>query len=673
MAKQRLSANSRVKKPFNYRLFVLIVALIFGVVFSIPSFIQDSKIEQNIESNATQKGGRDIDSKQNIESNTQQDSAQNIESSTDFKAIESTIDSIATDSKADSATTSTKENATDSTTIESTTQIESKETTESTKESLKKSAIESTAIESTTTTPPKEPSFLDKMPKITLGLDLQGGLSLLLDVDSNEAVKNQLSNIISEIKYKTDKQHIFINKLRLNGETISFSLLDNSQNDKLNKILEQIRGLEISKSDNAYTLNLSDIEKRNVIKGAIDQAVFIIRKRLDTFGLTEPNVVKEGLSQIRVEMPGTNTKEEQDRVIKLISQNAKLEFMAVDEDLARRMSSEEITDIMAASSGDVLLSFIDNESYKLPIKAVPILDGSSVTDAFATTDDKGQTAVGFKLDSKGAEIFGDFTGRNINKRLAIVLDSKIVSAPSINTRIGGGNGIITGNFDYKGAVDFANTLKSGALLAPVKVIEKRSVGPSLGADSIHASFMALIAALVLVAGFMIFYYAFAGVLAAAALVVNIFLIIAIMALFHATLTLPGMAGIVLVIGMAVDANIIINERVREALKQGLGVVKALQVGYANASRAIFDANITSLIASVLLYIYGTGVIKGFAVTTGIGILASIITAIIGTHGIYIALGDKIAKSKNLNFWFGIKIDSNTLNSKDSKVAKKSKA
>ncbi|MWV61228.1 protein translocase subunit SecD [Helicobacter saguini] len=511
------------------------------------------------------------------------------------------------------------------------------------------------------------------MPKITLGLDLQGGLSLLLDVDSNEAVKNQLSNIISEIKYKTDKQHIFINKLRLNGETISFSLLDNSQNDKLNKILEQIRGLEISKSDNAYTLNLSDIEKRNVIKGAIDQAVFIIRKRLDTFGLTEPNVVKEGLSQIRVEMPGTNTKEEQDRVIKLISQNAKLEFMAVDEDLARRMGSEEITDIMAASSGDVLLPFIDNESYKLPIKAVPILDGSSVTDAFATTDDKGQTAVGFKLDSKGAEIFGDFTGRNIGKRLAIVLDSKIVSAPSINTRIGGGNGIITGNFDYKGAVDFANTLKSGALLAPVKVIEKRSVGPSLGADSIHASFLALIAALVLVAGFMILYYAFAGVLAAAALIVNIFLIIAIMALFHATLTLPGMAGIVLVIGMAVDANIIINERVREALKQGLGVVKALQVGYANASRAIFDANITSLIASVLLYIYGTGVIKGFAVTTGIGILASIITAIIGTHGIYIALGDKIAKSKNLNFWFGIKIDSNTLNAKDSKVAKKSKA
>lgn len=541
----RQVSGSRVKKPFNYRLLVLVVALIFGVVFSIPSFFPDSKNE-----------------------------------------------------------------------------------------------------------------FIAKMPKITLGLDLQGGLSLLLDVDSNEAVKNQLSNIISEIKYKSDKQHIFINKLRLSDETISFSLLDNSQSDKINKILEQIRGLEINRNGNVYTINLSETEKRNVIKGAIDQAVFIIRKRLDTFGLTEPNVVKEGLNQIRVEMPGTNTKEEQDRLIKLISQNAKLEFMAVDEDLATRgRNGEEITPEMAFSSGDVLLPFIENEEARLPIKSVPILDGSSIIDAYPTTDDRGQTAVGFKLDSKGAEIFGDFTGRNINKRLAIVLDGKIVSAPSINTRIGGGNGIITGNFDAKGASDFANTLKSGALLAPVKVIEKRSVGPSLGADSIHASFMALIAALVLVAGFMILYYGFAGVLAAGALIVNIFLIIAIMALFHATLTLPGMAGIVLVIGVAVDANIIINERVREALKQGLGVVKSLNVGYANASRAIFDANITSLIASILLYIYGTGVIKGFAVTTGIGILASIITAIIGTHGIYIALGEKIARAKNLNLWFGIKLDS----------------
>lgn len=508
--------------------------------------------------------------------------------------------------------------------------------------------------------PNSQNTLMQKMPKITLGLDLQGGLSLLLDVESDVAFKNHLSSILSEIKYKTDKQKIFINRLRLDNEAISFMLIDNNQSEALNKILAQIAGAQIKTQGNKYTLTLSEEEKRNVIKNAIDQAIFIIRKRLDTFGLTEPNVIKEGGAQIRVEMPGTNTKDEQERVIKLISQNAKLEFMAVDEDLAARMQSgEEITESSANNMGDVLLPFAANENVKLPLKAIAILDGGSVTDA-QPTNENGKMAVSFKLDSKGAEIFGDFTGRNKGKRLAIVLDSKIVSAPNINERIGGGSGIISGNFTSDEAKDLSITLRSGALIAPVKVIENRSVGPSLGADSIHASFMALIAALCLVSGFMILYYGFAGILASVALIVNIFLIVAIMALFHATLTLPGMAGIVLVIGVAVDANIIINERVREGLKAGMGVVRALQSGYANASRAIFDANITSLIASVLLYVYGTGVIKGFAITTGIGILASIITAIIGTQGIYLWLGEKIAKSKNMNFWFGVKVDSNTL-------------
>ena len=191
------------------------------------------------------------------------------------------------------------------------------------------------------------------------------------------------------------------------------------------------------------------------------------------------------------------------------------------------------------------------------------------------------------------------------------------------------------------------------------MIEKRVVGPSLGADSIQASVIALISGFILVVGFMIAYYAMAGVFASLALVINLFLIIAVMALFDATLTLPGMAGIVLTVGMAVDANIIINERIREGLKSGMGVIKSLRIGYENASRAIFDANITSLIASVLLYVYGTGVIKGFAITTGIGILASIVTAIIGTHGIYLWLGNRIERSKNLAFWFGIKLDSKT--------------
>lgn len=503
------------------------------------------------------------------------------------------------------------------------------------------------------------PFFNDK-PKITLGLDLQGGLSLLLHVDVKAALESRFSAILGEIKYQTDKNNIFISRLRIKDNTIFFTLLDSKGEKKIYDILANIPGAQSVKNGQDFTITIDEMEQRNVEKDALEQAINTIRNRLDKFGLTEPNVSREGINQIRVEMPGVKTQEEQQRLINLISQNAKLEFMAVDDALLQRMrNGENITESEAIKYNSILLPYIEDPSgiARLPVKSIPILDGSSISDA-RTTLENGLPAVSFKLDSKGAAIFGDFTGRNINKQLAIVLDKKIVSAPRINTRIGGGNGVITGNFNDNSAKDLSITLRSGALLAPVDIIEKRSVGPSLGADSIRASLIALVSGFILVVGFMILYYSIAGIFASLALIVNLFLIIAVMALFGATLTLPGMAGIVLTVGMAVDANIIINERVRESLKQGMGVVKALQNGYKNASRAIFDANITSLIASFLLYIYGTGAIKGFAITTGIGILASIITAIIGTHGIYLWLGNYIEKSKNIPLWFGIKLDKN---------------
>lgn len=505
--------------------------------------------------------------------------------------------------------------------------------------------------------------FFKGYKKITLGLDLQGGLSFLLDVDVNEAVHNKYSSMLSTIKYQTDKLNIFINKLKIQGDTISFVLLDSSKENNIKAMLGKMEGVVWNKNGNLFTITLNDEAIKTVQKNALEQAIFTIRNRLSGFGLTEPNVLREGVNQIRVEMPGAQSDEEQKRLIKLISQNAHLEFMAVDEELARRMmNGETITDEEASRYGSVLLPYTENEMVKLPLKAIPILDGSSIVKADSTVDDQKNDAVSFELDSRGAEIFGDFTGRNVKKRLAIVLDKKIISAPSINQRIGGGHGIITGKFDKKSTRDLAIALRSGALLAPVSIVEKRVVGPSLGADSIQASIVALVTGFILVVGFMMAYYSMAGVFASIALVVNLFLIIAVMALFDATLTLPGMAGIVLTVGMAVDANIIINERIREGLRSGMGIIKSLRIGYENASRAIFDANITSLIASLLLYVYGTGVIKGFAITTGIGILASIITAIIGTHGIYLWLGNRIEKSGNTSFWFGIK-----LSSKDEKI------
>ena len=262
----------------------------------------------------------------------------------------------------------------------------------------------------------------------------------------------------------------------------------------------------------------------------------------------------------------------------------------------------------------------------------------------------------FTLNSDGAQQFGNFTGKNIGKRLAIVLDGKVYSAPAVRARISD-SGQISGNFDKNSAADLSITLKSGALPASMEVIEKRGVGPSLGADSIKASLIALVSGFVMVVVFMVLYYNIAGLIAVGALFVNIVLIIAVMSLFGATLTLPGMAGIVLTVGMAVDANIIINERIREALRLGNTIAKSIEIGYANASRAIFDSNITTLLAALLLYANGTGAIQGFAITLSLGIVASILTAIVGTHGIYLALLSRLAKTHNLHLWFGISNDS----------------
>ena len=278
-----------------------------------------------------------------------------------------------------------------------------------------------------------------------------------------------------------------------------------------------------------------------------------------------------------------------------------------------------------------------------------------LTDARVAFDQRTNSPIiSFTLNAEGARIFGDFTGANVGKRLAIVLDGKVYSAPSINERIGGGSGQISGGFSVEEAHDVAIALRSGALLAPVKMLEKRSIGPSLGADSINQSMIALASASVLVVLFMIAYYGFSGILANIALTANILILVAVMAMFGAALTLPGMAGIVLTIGMAVDANVIINERIRELLRDGVGIATSVKRGYENAMSAIIDANLTTLITSVVLYAYGTGPVKGFAVTMGIGIIASMITAILGTHGMFDTVVNKIEKSGNTWFWFGYK-------------------
>ena len=492
----------------------------------------------------------------------------------------------------------------------------------------------------------------DKGSKITLGLDLQGGLHMLLGVKTDEAVVSRIKSLASSVKHFTDHNDILIDSLSVKENSVVFSLLDSDDTKSVSEFLKTIEGIKVDVSGEDYTLSLTPEEITKTKQQAITQAIETIRNRLDQFGLAEPIVARQGEDKILVELPGIKTQEEEQRARELISRAAKLELMAIDEDRAARVAT--MTQAEAAGFGDVILPDAQHKEIKHLTREIPILDGGMLTDARVGFDKNNRPVISFTLNSEGAQIFGDFTGKNVGNHLAIVLDGKVYSAPVINERIGGGRGQISGNYSVQEAQDLAIALRSGALLAPIYLMEKRSVGPSLGADSIKASMMALGGGFVLVFMFMIFYYRMAGVIANIALIANLFIIIAVMALFGATLTLPGMAGIVLTVGMAVDSNVIISERIRELLYSGVSMKKAIKEGYSNAMRAILDANITTLIASVVLYAYGTGAIKGFAITISIGILASMLTAILGTHGIYDMLESRLEKTKNYLFWFGIK-------------------
>jgi len=488
--------------------------------------------------------------------------------------------------------------------------------------------------------------------KITLGLDLQGGLHMLLGIKSEIAIESRIKSMAATVKYVFDDEEIIFDELRMvDGEEITFELLDNDDLVKAKKLLkEELPGTTLIESGLKFSLKMTNEEVARTKQNAVQQAVDTIRNRLNEFGLAEPTVAKQGEDKILVEVPGIKTQEDEQRIRELIARAAHLQLMAVDEDRAARVNTMSADE--AKSFGDVILPDV-NTPEKYLLRQIPVLDGSMLTDAKVGFDKNNQPVINFTLNGQGAKIFGDFTGKSVGKRMAVVLDNQVYSAPNINERIGGGRVQISGRFELSEAHDLAIALRSGALLAPVYVMEKRSVGPSLGADSIKASSMALALGFLLVVIFMVVYYGAAGVVADVALIGNLFLILAIMSLFGATLTLPGMAGIVLTVGMAVDANVIITERIRELLHEGKSVAKSIEDGYDNAFTAILDANVTTLIAAVVLYVYGTGAIKGFALTMSIGILASMLTAILGTHGIYQWLLPKIDKRK-LGYWFGIK-------------------
>jgi preprotein translocase subunit SecD len=486
------------------------------------------------------------------------------------------------------------------------------------------------------------PTFFNCWPhkKINMGLDLQGGMHLVLEVQNIKAVEAEVERTIQEIKKELRKQNIkHLGISRLNDNSILAKLQDNEAKSGFEKILSKDFDnlvLDKPRTDNnniIYQLALSEEETGNIKKMATEQALETIRNRIDEFGVSEPDIRIQGDNRILIQLPGIKDPE---RAISLIGKTAQLTFQLVDED----------ADVDAAISGtppvgdEILYQNKYNPGSSTPVK-IPflikkrvLLDGSLLTNARVEFDQFQQPQVGIEFSRKGARIFDRITGANIHKRLAIVLDKSVYSAPTIQDRIAGGKAVITGNFTLNEAKDLSIALRAGSLPAPVEIIEERTVGPTLGADSVRMGLMSMVIGGLLVILFMAVYYKGAGIIADLALVINIILIGGGLAAFQATLTLPGIAGIILTIGMAVDANVIIFERIREELRSGKTALASVHAGFDRATLTILDANVTTLIAALVLFQFGTGPIKGFAVTLCLGIVASLFTALILSKTIF---------------------------------------
>ncbi|SLM27907.1 Protein translocase subunit SecD [Desulfamplus magnetovallimortis] len=477
--------------------------------------------------------------------------------------------------------------------------------------------------------------------KINLGLDLQGGMHLVLEVQTEKAVETTIERTIHEIKQELRKKNIKHLGVSHNSDnSISIQVQNQADLESVNPVIaDEFGNFEVSSTQKqgekrTVVLKLPHAEVVNIKKMATDQALETIRNRIDAFGVSEPDIRLQGENRIQVQLPGI---QETQRAKELIGRTARLNFQLVDE-----TGDVKSAETSSPPPGDEILYQIQEDPVTGATSKVPyliqkrvLLDGSSLTDAKVMIDSQfNEPYVSIEFDRKGARIFEQITGENIKKRLAIVLDKTVYSAPVIQDRIAGGQARITGNFTTEEARDLAIVLRAGALPAPVNIIEERTVGPTLGADSIRMGLLSMVAGGILVIIFMVIYYKGAGVIADIALLVNILLIGGGLAAFQATLTLPGIAGIILTIGMAVDANVIIFERIREELASGKTPAASINAGFDRAALTILDANVTTLIAAVVLFQFGTGPVKGFAVTLGLGIVASLFTALVLSKSIF---------------------------------------
>jgi len=463
-----------------------------------------------------------------------------------------------------------------------------------------------------------ENDWLDK--KINLGLDLQGGSYLLLEIDNKPVITQKLQNILPSLRDYFKKEKIYFKNLKIEDDkTIIFDikndqiektkLLFEDQNSVINPYYAQFKShqFDLLILNNQFRLNFSKYGLIEIKKTSLAQALEIVRRRIDEVGTNEPNILQRGIDRIVVELPGLD---DPMRVKNLLGKTANLTFRFIIQNSEETFGSEK-------------LIFEDGSEEAVVSKRI-ILSGDNLVDAQPNMDTQvNETIVSFTLDRVGAKRFAKATTTGIGKRLAIVLDGKIINAPVVRDAIISGSGQISGGFTFQSATDLALLLRSGALPAPLNIIEERTVGPDLGQDSINAGVFALVIGFILVIVFMFFKYKVFGLIANITLILNLFLLVGILTLFEATLTLPGIAGIILTVGMAVDANVLIFERIKEEIRSEKNQIVAFDIGYVKSKTAILDANITTLIAATILFFMGSGPIKGFSVTLGIGIFTTL--------------------------------------------------
>ncbi len=453
--------------------------------------------------------------------------------------------------------------------------------------------------------------------KIKLGLDLQGGSQLLLQVETEKAIQEKLETQAEDLRTELLKYDIQPQDLKLLNNII-FIKVNDDEIQKLENIIKENNQLEAQYDKGVVKINYSEQFIREFQSSVILQSLEIIRKRVDEVGTNEPIIQVQGKQRVLVQLPGL---ENPDRIKILLGQTAKMNFRMVDE---KAMS------LLGEKKYFVGSEILEGDDFGIDyiVKKRIGVSGDNLVDANASVDQFNRPIVSIRFDSIGSRKFADLTAKNVGKRFAIVLDKKVISAPVIREAIPSGSAQISGNFSFDSANDLAILLRAGSLPAPISIIEERTVGPSLGQDSINAGVISVIIALSLVLIYMIFIYGKIGLIANFVLIINFLFIIGWLVLFQATLTLPGIAGIALTVGMAVDANVLVFERIREEKLLGRSKISSINTGFDQALRAILDANVTTLIAALILFFLGSGPIRGFSITLGLGVVSTILCTMI---------------------------------------------